>query len=460
MLRAFSLSFCGLALGIGLSACATNTAQQSTAAALPVADVSEWQRWFPDAQPPVSEVLANNNDLSASAARARLAAANAAVAGAARQLQADATLQGNRSRRNIVSTSGLTPVTSNSYDLALNLSWEVDLWQRLSLSHQAAVSEYRASEADIYATQLNLIANSYRAWFNIAEAQAQQRLQAKNRDIFSDNAEIIERNFLQGTAIALDVRLTRSSLANSQNQLIQAESTVAERQREFQLLASNLQQPELTAELPANSTPLPANLNTSAIELRPDLLAARLRLNANNARYAAAKKNLLPTLRLTGSVGENSRDFKDLFDLQDLVWNIAAGLTAPLFDGGRLRAEQAQAAAQKDIAVAEYAQAVLVAFNEVRAGLANDEFFAEREKAVAVALEESSQAEALAFDQYAAGLSDILIVLDAQRRVLDARSTLLQLSNLRLQNRINLLLALGGSATLTAQTDATKVTTL
>lgn len=408
--------------------------------------MSEWRSWFPTANPPLEQILTNNNDLSASAARVRLAAANAAIAGAARQLQADAALQGSRSRRNIVSSSGLEPVTRNNYDLALNLSWEVDLWRRLSLSQQATVEEYRASEADTYASQLNVLANSYRGWFNLAEAQAQQRLRQKNHEIFADNSKTIERNFSEGTATALDVRLTRSSLANARNQVLEAEALVATRQRELQLLASDLSLISFDAALPEALGPLPASAGTGALEQRPDLLAARLRLNASSLRYSLAKKNLLPSLSLSGSVGENSSEFKDLFDLDNLIWNIAAGLAAPLFDGGRLRAEQAQAEAQQDIAVAEYAQAVLTALNEVRAGLANERFLAERELSVQQALEESSEAEALAFDQYSNGLADILTVFDAQRRVLDARSGLLQLRNSRLQNRVSLLLALGGAA--------------
>ena len=133
-----------------------------------------------------------------------------------------------------------------------------------------------------------------------------------------------------------------------------------------------------------------------------------------------------------------------------LVWKIAGNLTAPLLRGGELRAEQDRAEAQRDIAVAEYAQAVLVALNEVDIALANEQFLAAREQAINRAVVESAQAETLAFEQYSAGLTDILTVLDAQRRVLDAKRTQLELRNQRLQNRINLLLALGGGFTTAA----------
>ena len=210
-------------------------------ALLPVSHVLPvWKQWLPNAElaATAQQAVAQSNNLLASSARRRVAEANARIAGAARQLQASASLQASRAKRNVDTVGGNVPVTTNSYNLGIDLSWEIDIWNRLSLNQQAALSEFQAASADVRAAELSLIANVYRSGFNLAEATEQLQLNATNEDIISSNAEVIERNFAQGTAAALDVRLSRSNLANAESQRLQSAARLDSIRGDIQLLLS------------------------------------------------------------------------------------------------------------------------------------------------------------------------------------------------------------------------------
>jgi outer membrane protein TolC len=152
----------------------------------------------------------------------------------------------------------------------------------------------------------------------------------------------------------------------------------------------------------------------------------------------------LPRISLTANGGAASSELRDLLDFDRLAWTIAANLSQPIFQGGRLKADIEFSEAIKSQALARWAQAALNAFWEVESFLAAEVYLKDQESAVQLASSESILAEELAWQQYQRGLADIITVLESQRRSFNARSSLLQITNDRLQNRINLYLALGG----------------
>jgi outer membrane protein TolC len=202
--------------------------------------------------------------------------------------------------------------------------------------------------------------------------------------------------------------------------------------------------------LPAIETSVPAGLPAEILVRRPDVRSAALRLEASDERFSAARKNRLPGLTLTASGGASSGELGNLLNYDAIIWSIAADLAAPVFQGGRLQAEQDLARAENQEVLAGYAQTVLVAFREVEIALSAERTLARQEAALEVAVRESVEAEALALERYRAGLVDIITWLEARRRAFNARSSLLATSNSRLQNRIALYLALGGGFDATA----------
>jgi multidrug efflux system outer membrane protein len=133
-----------------------------------------------------------------------------------------------------------------------------------------------------------------------------------------------------------------------------------------------------------------------------------------------------------------------VLDINNNIWSLAANLTRPILDGGKIKSQIERAEAQREEARNLYVQTALQAFAEVETALAAEAFLVAQETALRAAVTEASEAQTLALEDYQAGLAEILTVLESQRRVFDAKRSLLELQNIRLQNRIDLYLALGG----------------
>ena len=200
------------------------------------------------------------------------------------------------------------------------------------------------------------------------------------------------------------------------------------------------------SKLPEMPSSVPAGLPAEIIERRPDLAAAKARLFASAKRADSAQKSLLPDLSITGISGTSGARLSDLLNPDFLISSITGRLEQVLFDGGERAALSRAAMARNERLVSEYAQLSLEAFREVEATLSADRSLTVQEKFLKDEVAQSTLAEKQSERDYAEGVNlNILSVLEAQRRANNARAAMIRLRNARLQNRINLHLALGGS---------------
>jgi len=390
----------------------------------------------------VVEALANNYDLRAAATRVAQARAQARIVGAELYPRVDV---GATAARRGLSSSG-DPLTLNSFDLAVDVAWEADVWGRLRNDTLAATLSADATAANYAAARLSIAARVAQAWFNLVEAELQVELAEQTVSNFRDNLEIVTEGFRSGLNSALDVRLERANLAGAESELEATRIVRDGRARTLDVLLGRYPAAELkiARTLPTMNTPVPPGLPAQILERRPDVRAAALQLAASDENYNAARKNRLPRILLTGGGGATSGDLRDLLDLDDLVWRIVGDISAPVFQGGRLQAERDLAQASSDETLANYAQTVLVAFREVETALTAERLLALQEVSLRIAATESNEAERLALERYRVGLVDIITWLEARRRAFNANSSLIAVSNRRIQNRIDLYLALGG----------------
>ena len=411
-------------------------------------DATTWRNEFADPvlAALIEEAVGNNFDLRSAAARINAARANATISGADRAPQIAASLNANRARRSTVVGGTVVSGIGNYFQTGLEIRWEADIWGRLGHQARAATLELAASEADYHAARLSLAANIGRSWFNSIEAQQQVELSRQTVTNYRQALERIRESYRAGLSSALDLRLARSNLASAESQLAAQQARLDGQLRTLQpLLGRYPSRPLALADtLPALHQPVPAGLPSGRLARRPDLIAAQQRLRAADERTSQAAKNRLPRIQLTASGGTGSDQLNDLLDGDRLIWSIVGGITAPLFQGGRLKANQELARANADQALNQYAQTLLDAFREVETALAATPLLETQQQALQKAVEEAQESEQLAAEQYRAGLVDITTWLEAQRRLFTARSSLLQIRNQRLQNRINLHLALGG----------------
>ncbi len=407
--------------------------------------------WLKDIADPllpdlIAQSLAHNYNLQAVAARLEISRANTVISGADRYPQIFAGVSGSRRQRTGTSGFALTSNRSDTFGIAFDLNWEIDLWGRLRDSARASVADFQASESEYRSARLSLAGLTSKSWFDAVEAELQVRLAEDTLESFEDNLEIIEERFRRGITRALDVRLIRTNVAAARSNL---QSRLRLRDVEVRTLEVIMgrypaYQMALASDLPVIVQPVPAGLPVELLERRPDLRAAERRLAAADSRLKVSKKNKLPAIRLTASGGTSTGDLTEILNTDFKVWSLFGNLTQPLFQGGRLEAGVNKSQASREQALAEYGQTALQAFSEVESALAAEVYLKEQESALRHGAEEALEAEDLAWDQYQKGLTDIVTVLESQRRAFDSKRQLLQISNQRLQNRINLYLALGG----------------
>jgi NodT family efflux transporter outer membrane factor (OMF) lipoprotein len=417
-------------------------------------DLSEWWKRFGDSglNEVVETAFKENYDLKAAVARLEAAAARARIAGADLFPQVSGSLLASRQKRVFVgfpfgSAGGAVPSSTTSlFGLSLDVSWEADLWGRLSASKAAALADFQASEADWIGFQLSLAGQTAKAWFAAVEAQQQLELTEATLENYKTTNNQVLLRYRRGLRPSLDVRLSESNVAT-------AESNLALRKDQLQIFKRQLEallgrypanRIELSEQLPLIRQPIPEGLPADIIRQRPDLIAVERRLAASQMRVKEAKGLLYPRISLTASGGTSSAELKDLLDGDYSVWNLASNILQPLFQGGRIRAGIDQAKAEEAETLARYAQSVLNAYAEIEASLDSEKFLSERERALEIAAEQAVAARKLSDERYARGLTDFIEVLESQRRAFISQSQLLNVRRLRLENRIGLFMALGG----------------
>ena len=407
-----------------------------------------WLNEFSDARMKqlVREAVARNHDLKASAYRLRAVREGTIGARAARLPSVSASGGYSRSRAGLGPANG---VTSESYSLSLNASWEADLWGRLRDLDEASYASYEAAVADFRSARLSLAVNTAKAWSNLIAAQQQVELATTTLSSYKDNLRIIERRYRSNLLRSVDVQFGRNNVASAERSIRSRGLNRNEAARSLELLLGRYPSAALksTSSLPTMRKNVPAGLPSELLARRPDLTAARLDLLATAKRADAARSDLLPSLRLNGSSSNTSSAFRRLLDPQYLTWSVASSLAQTIYNGGAPSADARAALERNRAAIHDYVQICLTAFREVESALETERSLAEQEGFLRVEVQQATLAEKQSERDLAGGIegATVLEILEAQRRAVNARASLIGLSNQRLQNRLDLHLALGGN---------------
>ncbi len=415
--------------------------------------VDSWWKSFsdPHLDSLILEALANNHDLAAAAAAVDAALARARIAGADLRPQLSAGINGARRQQVFVGLpipggEAALKSLSTAWGVSLDISWEADLWGRLRAGQQAATGDALASAEDLAAARLSLSGQTAKAWFAVVEAQRQVALAEATVSNRQRTSRRTERRYRLGITSPVDLRLARANQASAAANLENRRRIGDAASRQLEVLLGRYPSAELQAvdDLPPVPANIAAGLPAELIARRPDLRAASARLKANGWRLAEARRALYPRLSLTASGGTASDSLSDLLDGDFSVWSFAGGLLQPLFRGGQLRAAIELAEADREGTLRRFAQAALNAYAEVETALHAEARLAAQEQALATAAEHSNAAAELAEERYLRGVGDFLAVLDAQRQAFTADSQWLAVRQARLNQRVDLFLALGG----------------
>lgn len=416
--------------------------------------VDAWWTLFQDEQLDaiIDESLSNNYDIAAAAARIEIAAAEARIAGADLFPQVSGEVAASRQRTNFTGSTlpGLgsadpVPVRTNSFGVSLDVSWELDVWGRIRSGASSAAADFQAAQADFAGARLSVAGQTAKAWLAVAEAGQQVELATATVNSFEATARQATNRVNAGVQPPSDMHLARSNLASARGLLQDRERTLDAARRQLESLLGRYPAGRIDAvRLPGVPPPPPVGLPAEIIQRRPDLVAAERRLASALKRTDAAEAALYPRLSLTASGGTSTDEFRDLLSGDRLVWTIAGNLVQPIFEGGRLRARVQSAEGRTAEARAQFGQSVLDAFVEVESSLRADALLAARERALAEATDQARSAVEVSQNRYSQGIETFIVVLESQRRALDNESALISVRRLRLENRVNLHLALGG----------------
>lgn len=389
----------------------------------------------------VMEALQKNNDLQAAAYRLRAAKEGNIIRRAARLPSLRASTAYRRS------DSAITTATE-SYSLSLNASWEPDVWGRLRNLERATRADYAASLADFRGARLSLAANTASAWCNLVTAERQLELARTTRNSYEKALPVVERRYKANTLRAVDVQFARNNVASAERTLRVRELNRGNAARALELLLGKYPSASISSSstLPSLSKSIPSGIPAGLLERRPDLQAARADLYASAQRAEATRKNLLPDFSLSGSASGGDSNFARAFDPNFLLYTAAASIGQTIYNGGALNADARAALERNKAELHVYSQAALQAFREVEAALQADNSLAEQEVFLKQEVAQTNIAEKRALDDITRGIegASFLEYLEAQRRAENARASLIRLRNDRLQNRIDLHLALGG----------------
>jgi NodT family efflux transporter outer membrane factor (OMF) lipoprotein len=455
----------GLLLSVALGGCRLgpepgerpNTAADLAASYVSVESTPETLaigRWWeklgdPEIQGLVEQALQANPDLRAAAARVLAADASRRAAHGARFPQANLSANASRSKNSIsLPQLGRVSVYSTTYSADLGISYAVDLFGRLARTEQAAWAELLAAEDSRLTVWHSLVAAVVRS--RVAMATLEWRLENARATEASwrESLGLVERRYRSGLLDPLDVALTRQSLAVSEAVVFGLQMALRQNRHAMDVLLGR--QPGTGEKIPATLPDLPgaqlppAGLPAELLERRPDLRVAEQQLAAATARVGVAMADLFPSLTLTGSAGSRSDGVSDLLSSETLVYNAVAGLLAPIFSAGRLRAQVDVSEARMEEAAERYASAVLVALREVEDALVREEGLRETIEALGTAAVESRIGAEIALARYERGTAGLLTRLESQRRRFASEDALLVARGDLWNARIDLHLALGG----------------
>ena len=397
----------------------------------------------------VNEAISQNPNLNASAARLRAAQLGTIGARANMLPSVSASTSASRSR-NGNGDSDDTRSINESYGLSLNASWEPDIWGRLRDLNDASISSYKASVEDYRNARLSLAANTAKAYCNLVTAGQQLELAERTLESFMKNRDIVERNYKAGVpgTRAIAVQLSRSNVASAQRSIETSKIRRDEAARELESLLGRYPAAELKASnrLPELKESIPVNIPATLVSRRPDLIAAQLDIYSSAKQADASRKSLLPSINLSSNAASGDSTTQNLFNPNFIAANVAASLSQNIYNGGELKANADAALARNKAAIYDYSNAAIRAFQEVENAIASDASLKEQEVFLLKESEQAAFAERSAELDYADGIenSGILEILESQRRANNARSALINLRNSRIQNRIDLHLALGG----------------
>jgi multidrug efflux system outer membrane protein len=412
-----------------------------------------WWLGFNDPQLDRLERQALANSPTLVIASARLAQARAALAAATASLYPQIGIGARDVRNRITENRPLSnyaapnfSVVQSDYAGFFTASYEADLAGRVQRSIEGARATAEQSAADFENVRLLLTADLATAYFNLRALDIELDVLARSLALQRRALELAIARHDLGATSGLDVAQQQALLDSTLTQVDVLKKTRSQFEHAIATLTGTpapvfALAPEVRMLVPPA---VPIGVPSDVLERRPDVAAAERAMAAANAQIGVATAAYYPSILLTGNIGQQGRTLPLLFDAPSLIWAVGASLTAPIFDGGRIRANVDGASAGYEAAVATYRRVVLTAMQEVEDGITGLAALERAHTQALVAIASARKVLDLATTRYEGGVATFLDVITAQQGLLASERLAAQLAGQRLLTAVFLVKALGG----------------
>jgi NodT family efflux transporter outer membrane factor (OMF) lipoprotein len=386
----------------------------------------------------LNEALQNNQSLRQSAYKLAQAGLNVHIAQSDFWPELNTSFEAGRS-------ASPNNASADSFELSASMTYELDLWGALSDAEKQAKLEYLSARASYEESQLQLIADVLSAYIDVSTAQQRQSLFLERVNASKANLDIIERGYRSGLTESLDVYLARNDLSSDQTSLAEIQQTLRENKHGLERLLGRMPTGAISVSLPLAmpNDEVALGIPSDIMTTKPAIQSQWYSLLAEDAALAIAHKNRFPSVNLRANVGKSSSELSELLS-GELAWSLLGGITAPLFNAGRLEALESTQLLEVKSTEQEYIRTVHDAMLSVENALTREGSLLTQYEATEVAAYNAKVAQTLALEQYQSGLVTYTTVLEAQARNINAQNNLITIASQRIINRIQLHVALGG----------------
>ena len=419
--------------------------------AVPPRNLAVW--WTTLNDPQLSDIInravAGNLDIKLAQARVKEARARRGISRAGQYPTLSAS--GSATKSGAGDTNGANR-ESELYSVGFDAGWELDLFGGVRRGVEAAQATIDAYQESLRQTLVSLLAETALNYVEVRTYQTRLDVARANLQTQEETYQITSSKFQAGLSNELAALQAKYNLASTRSQIPTLETGLAQaKNRLAVLLGLNPGQlnDELLAHGPIPVTPvtLAVGIPADALDQRPDVRQAERQLAAQTARIGAAKADLYPKFRLSGSIGLEAISAGDLFNAATRVWRLGPSISWPIFDAGAIRRNVDVQTIVQEQALIQYETTVLTALEEVENNITAYVSEQLRRQALLQAEEAAQKAVLLAQDQYKAGLVDFSNVLEAQRSARSFQDSLAQSEGQVTTNLIRIYKSLGGGWT-------------
>lgn len=429
-----------------------NTALTDTTS---VADLS-WKEFFtePSLQKLIDSAIVRNNDLL-------IAQKNIEAA----QWQLTQSKWGNVPQANLQVTAASNRLSDNSldglstsnflgkkhvedYNAVLGLSWEADIWGKIRNQKRSALAEYLQSEEAKKALQTTIVANVSKGFYNLLMLDAQLEIAKKNLTLNDSTLFVINLQFESGQVTSLAKQQAEAQQSVAAQLIPELEQNIAIQENALSIITGSFpssKERKTTLNAIALKESAAAGIPSSLVSRRPDVKNAELALKVANAKVGIAKAGLYPSLNITASGGLNSFKSSNWLNIPaSLFGTVAGSLSQPLLNGKRLKTQYEISKVEREKAVLNFRQSVLVAVGEVSDALVKVEKLKEQQTIISNRVSTLQKAVKNADMLFKNGMANYLEVIEAQGNLLQSELDLATIKRSRLEADVELYRSLGG----------------